>query len=278
MTHDTYMKTDMLYEYAALDALGMLDDVERDTFTRTFNDAPKKEQDAIRELQATYAADPLFQANEGPSSALRSRVIDHVLETHARAEASKHAPLATIGRNSAYPRVSASEMASMSRTLRMWRAATLALAASLIFGLFLYFNAVSTSEELGIAALNSNTEDKLRELIGPTFEEFAANPNVTSASLRPAESHIPGTATMYVNDQTQQGFLLAVDLVQGQSYTLQMRVDDEIVHEVLTFQATGIYVGRRIESLDSADYDLQSFTNVAWEIVNEETGEVVLLA
>ena len=78
MTTPSPMTREELLELAALDAFGLLDDYEAALFTRSFHHAPVAVQDEIKELQASFASDPVFVPDVQPATDLRHRVLDRV--------------------------------------------------------------------------------------------------------------------------------------------------------------------------------------------------------
>ena len=137
-----------LRSLAALDAMGMLDEVDASAFDRAFRDSTPSVQAELRDLQASIAVDPAFlAASEEPAPDLKARTLARVM-TEVERDESTLAPIAHIGRTAARPGRAAGvgqeafiaqaiELATVRQDLRRftrssyyWRAATIALTAA----------------------------------------------------------------------------------------------------------------------------------------------------
>lgn len=137
---------------AALDAMGMLDEVDAAAFERAFRDATPAMQAELRELQAAMSTDPSFLASDEELPAgLKARTMARVMTAIDRQEAD-FAPIAHIGRTAALAHRrrarsgadvgDAVEVAGLRadldafvRSSHRWRAAAIALTAALVVAL-----------------------------------------------------------------------------------------------------------------------------------------------
>ncbi len=269
------MTREELIKLAALDVYGLLDEIESEMYARSLREASAAIQDEIIALQARWAVDPMFFSLEEPSSALREKVIDRVMEA-IQQEQVELAPLATIGRNRSGKAANVSadgtvKRASSSGSLLFWRAASFMLLASLVVVLYMYSDAVRAGRDIGALALQKQSEEQLRRLIGPDFEDFLANPNVHHVVFKPAETTVPGQATMYINEATNSVFVNTMGLRNG-SYTVRVRYEDGSVQELRDFNVTP----SRLASIRLDSLAKTVLAAASWEIVERGSGLVVL--
>lgn len=268
------MTREELIKLAALDVYGLLDEIEAELYSRSFREASVAVQDEIVALQARLAIDPTFLSAEEPSPALREKVIDRVLE-EIQHEQEELAPLATIGR-SRNGRDGSSDGEGIKRiaspgALLFWRAACFMLLAALVVVLYMYSDAVREGRDIGALALQKQSEEQLRALIGPDFEDFLANPNVQHVVFNPVEKSIPGQATMYVNSTTNSVFVNIMGLRNG-AYTIRVRFEDGTTEELKDFNvAPNRLAGLRLDSLAKT-----VIAAASWEIIERGSGLVVL--
>ena len=276
MTSPTPLSREELIELAALDVFGLLDEYEAALYTRSFHDAPAVVQDEVMELQAELASDRALLPEEDPDPKLRDRVLDTVSRAMER-EAESLRPIASIGR----PQASA-DIAVMTGTGRpaaalFWRAATFVLAAGLIVVLYFNTQLLSTGNEIVHLAMNKDTSEQLEKYVGPGLAEFAENPQCRPINfeLDDANGISGATAVLYINDDTQEAFLMVVGLPQGdEKYTIQSVNDgdngDGTSAIVKSFTSNMLAVGVRLESLSSS-----MLASASWTI-NDSAGRTLL--
>lgn len=137
---------------AALDAMGMLDEVDAAAFERAFREATPALQAELRELQAAVSTDAAFLSGEEELPAgLKARTMARVMTAIDRQE-EDFAPIAHIGRTAALAHrrrarqaggiADAVEVAGLRndldafvRSSYRWRAAAIALSAALVVAL-----------------------------------------------------------------------------------------------------------------------------------------------
>lgn len=269
---------DELLKTAALDIFGLLDEYEATEFSRAFHDAPASVQDEIVALQADLAADPVFQANEAPPPDLRDKVLERVGQA-VEEEAKRLAPIATIGRGRALRSVDLNAVRALDRSARVWRAASFALAASLLVVFFLFARAANQAEEIARLALNNLTSEQLREMIGPDFESFVRNPNVTAVAMKPQIAVPAANAVIRLNDLSRQAFVYTFGLPEG-AYLLRARIEngsgDDVVVDLKQFTSDGFEATLRQDIDQDKFTGITTLATITWEIVDLDRNLVVL--
>ncbi len=252
-----------LLELAALDVLGLLDEYEAATYTRSFADAPATVQDEVKRLQAEVASDPALLPDEEPDEALRRRVLEYVSEAVER----EAAPLATIGRH----RASAGGRAAAVPALHFWRAASFVLAAAGLAMAYLFTQAYQSSNELTKAALY-NDAAMLDLLLEPSIKDFLLDDS-TKIPLKPV-GEFDGRAGLYVNEEKSQVGILADRLpaTKSEQYVLQVvtRGDGKLV-QLQAFKSMGGMGGIRVLNVSS-----EVIASAAiWQIADLTTGAIL---
>ena len=158
-----------------------------------------------------------------------------------------------------------------------WRAATFVLAAGLIVVLYFNTQLLSTGDLIGAELLKKDTSEQLEKYLGPGLAEFAENPQCRPVNFELDDANgIPGvTAVLYVNDDTQEAFLLVVGLPQGdEEYTIQALdsgdAGDGSSTIMETFTSNMLAVGVRLENLSST-----MLASASWTI-NDSAGRALM--
>lgn len=160
------MTTHELLELASLDALGLLDDDERDAFERAFQAAPPAIQAQVRREQARLArAEAILPEVEVPAG-LRARVLAAVRDA-IQAVQTRRTPRAVL------PLLPSRGVSAM------WRAAAIGCAAAaLIFG----FTTIQIRSEVDrihdLISLNQYEADLIRDF-GARFQPTLMDPRTT---------------------------------------------------------------------------------------------------
>ena len=198
-----------LIEWATLDALGLLDDYEADQYNKSFHAAPPSVQEEIVRVQSEVASDRRLLSHWEPPADLRHRVIDAVGEACREADEQLQ-PLAQIG-----ARYGASAPSSPRRSDvggQLWRVAALVLlGVSVVLGIF-SLSTSHRSRQIEDAALGIETAQSLRALVGPGIADFVGNPNCRHAYLLSEDASISGMASVHVNEETSEVFVLTFDM------------------------------------------------------------------
>lgn len=241
MTTPELLRREELIEQASLDALGLLDEFDAAHYARSFQAAPASVQEEIRQLQAAIVADGAMLSDEVPSAGLRGRVLGAVQDA-MEAEAAELQPIASIGARAARPTQAAPErertVASISRErksaherslhrpLMVWRAASVALAASLVTAIL--WVVVTAEEAVHVSRLAQGrvTESEMQRLLGSAFPGIARNTNHMYFQLSGLGLVSRSAATITVNAETHEVFVIAYNLAINQEYSVRMTTKD----------------------------------------------------
>ncbi len=224
------MSTRDLFELAALDVLGLLDDDERRDFESAFRAATPAVQAQVRREQLRVAdLDDWLPKVDAPAG-LKTRVLSEVRAAvaavragHARDHVSSRlSPLATALQRNVSP---------------LWRAATVGLAASLVFVAIFFYR---TLDQFNTVTRSLQSEHAVNDLV-------AAGAGVTDAILSPVASfvsfHTPSSdasaarARLILNPATSSAQLLCDLPSLKDGYRLVAVSDDgeRIEHIITTF-------------------------------------------
>lgn len=288
MNSPELLRREELIEQASLDALGLLDAFEAAHYAKSFHAAPDSVQEEIRQLQAEIATDASLLSDEEPPAGLRGRVMGAVMDSIEH-ETRELQPIATIG--SRARRVAATgatataadiagvvrdermhlQYRSMQRSVAVWRAASVALAASLL-GSFLWLNVI-THDAMSIAQLAQGqaTQAQLIEMLGSDYATFSTDKTMRIRSLA-ALAGEPGAAILYCDPKNGDGYLVGFGLAQVGTYTIRSIADDGT-----TITLGQVIGGARVTATRLARIDSTRLAHSRIEVV-DDTGRPILLA
>ncbi|MCE2875021.1 MAG: hypothetical protein LW625_05190 [Planctomycetaceae bacterium] len=288
MNSPELLRREELIEQASLDALGLLDAFEAAHYAKSFHAAPASVQEEIRQLQAEIATDASLLSDEEPPAGLRGRVMGAVMDSIEH-ETRELQPIATIG--SRARRVAATgatataadiagvvrdermhlQYRSMQRSVAVWRAASVALAASLL-GSFLWLNVI-THDAMSIAQLAQGqaTQAQLIEMLGSDYATFSTDKTMRIRSLA-ALAGEPGAAILYCDPKNGDGYLVGFGLAQVGTYTIRSIADDGT-----TITLGQVIGGSRVTATRLARVDSTRLAHSRIEVV-DDTGRPILLA
>jgi hypothetical protein len=226
------LRREELIEQAALEALGLLDERETEVFERAFEDAPENIQEQIRRIQAETVTDVAMLSGEEPPAGLRGKVLAAVVDA-VEDEARELQPIASIGVRARRPgRAASTEVAvavrderevlrlrAAQRHLLVWRAASIALAASLLTTMF--WSGMYRLERYSIqqVADNGATLRQLEEQFGIKFAAEMRN----SSFVRPVQAKMANASgTLMLQESSATGFLMVFGLTHNQAYTVRV--------------------------------------------------------
>ena len=288
MNSPELLRREELIEQASLDALGLLDAFEAAHYAKSFHAAPASVQEEIRQLQAEIATDASLLSDEEPPAGLRGRVMGAVMDSIEH-ETRELQPIATIG--SRARRVAATgatataadiagvvrdermhlQYRSMQRSVAVWRAASVALAASLL-GSFLWLNVI-THEAMSIAQLAQGqaTQAQLIEMLGSDYATFSTDKTMRIRSLA-ALAGETGAAILYCDPKNGDGYLVGFGLAQVGTYTIR-----SIAGNGTTITLGQVIGGSRVTATRLARVDSTRLAHSRIEVV-DDTGRPILLA
>ena len=208
------MSTRELFEMAAMDVLGLLDEEERKDFEVAFRTASPEVQAQIRREQRRAAEiEPWLPAVETPAG-LRTRVLQAV----RGAIASMSEPVATIG---------PAQNHSWLNSVTVWRAACIGFAtASVILAGFFY---VTSSQ---ISSINTERQEQLalqhfQDKYAARFHSTIASPETRRVSFTtPMPSAGKLMAMLYIDPETGDAYLVGDNLpIASGEYSLVVAKD-----------------------------------------------------
>jgi hypothetical protein len=281
-------RPDDLRSLAALDAMGMLDEVDAAAFDRAFRDAVPSVQAEIRELQASVASDPAFLAcSEEPSPDLKARTLARVMTEVDRDERTL-APIAHIGRTASRPGRAAGpvidqqaflnqaiELATARQDLRRfsrssyyWRAATIALTAALTVAFVFQVTTRSFAERVAELALGAASTNQLLEAIGREGAGRDIELATALRGMRGVGGSGTGVALLAVNEASGHVTLVGLGLRARGNYIVRTAAGN-----VLPFTAQ-----RANWSTEAylSDAQLAAIRSGPVELVDVDSGDVVM--
>ncbi len=240
------MNTRELMELSALDALGLLDEHERESFEAAFQQAAPEVQAHIRKEQARFAVAEHLLPNVEPPAGLRARVIAKVREAMAMVAHEDTGVLASVAGGVA-PR----------NTGPFWRMMSIGCATAAVVLGGLYLSVVSQVDQQGSLAQSNAIALQLQQL-GPRSQEILLSEQLMPVNFAPAAADSTGLRAQLLFDPvTGEALLLCDGLpVADGNYKLVVRsADSEEIFE--DFSATGGLVPVHLE--DVRKEDLGSF-------------------
>lgn len=244
-----------LVDDAVLSVMGLLEASDRAAFDRAYEAADPATQAAIREIEAAWATEPALRSRETPDPALRMRVIDAV----RREMASRSQPVGSSSEvaledlrgplQGLVEQIRAQQEST--RRVRtapwLWRAASLTLAAGLLVSAWFQVRLSERVAMIAELAMQRQTDDQLRTLIGPGFDRFLAA-RTRVVGLSGTSAAVDGAATIYLDPEAGDGFLLALGLSpQAGPYTLRI-VEEQASRTLLSFDPRDAAAGFRISA------------------------------
>ncbi len=245
MTNESH-NYNQLIELAVLDAHGLLEPIEADLFNRSFHDAPAGVQNEIIQLQLDFARDESLLPSELPSPKLKQQVLRAVTKA-ADKEAQRLAPLALIGARAG----SANARYGKSKQTYYWRTAALVLfGISVVLGI-VAVDAQRRATSIAKVAMDLDATTTLSAIAGEEFKSFIDNPYCRITRLERETGSQDGYLRIAVNERYGGGYILGLDLVDGEEIIIQGTTATGEQIELARFTAHSSVVGRSFE-IDNA--------------------------
>lgn len=209
--HPEFNNRDLI-ELAQLDALGLLDEAERQAFEKAFKAAPASIQLLVREGQARASDIDAWLPDAKAPASLRQRVLAAVS--------------AAVRSESRQPEVAGRLTPAIARSTSVtpyWRAAAIgSMAAALLFGvvtLKLYGDFQSMNNMVKSNAL----ADQWLKDFGPRFEHALYSDKTEFVQFSPSSAEARGSAVMLMDAEASSAQFFAKDLPQiDGGYTLAL--------------------------------------------------------
>ncbi len=256
-----------LFELAALDAFGLLDEYESMLYTRSFHHATAAVQDEIVNLQAEIVSDESLLPHVSAPPELREKVLQRVANA-IEESVSELAPIATIGRRTGAvsPHTAAPSMLIRGGSTPYWRAAVFALAATTLVVAYFWNDANQHNNKIARYALDNITGAQIEQLIGPTYKEFLFDPMVRRIVFTADDADSSAKAVVLLREDGQ-AFVVMAGLPNHEDAvcSITVREGDGPAITLDTFNSRGKLVGHKIDATQFA-----SATNLTWEITGPE--------
>jgi hypothetical protein len=238
MTNESH-NYNQLIELAVLDAHGLLEPIETDLFNRSFHDAPASVQNEIIQLQLDFARDETLLPSDSPASELKTKVLRTVAMA-ADKEAQRLAPLALIGARAS----SAKAQFGHSKQPYYWR-----IAALILFGVTVVLGIVAVDAQrratsIAQVAMDLDATTTLSTIAGEEFKSFIDNPYCRVTRLERETGSQDGYLRVAVNERYGGGYILGLDLVDGEEIIIQGTTATGELIELARFTANSSVVGR----------------------------------
>lgn len=209
--HPEFSNRDLI-ELAQLDALGLLDEAERQSFEQAFKSAPASIQQLVRDSQARASQIDSWLPDVQPPVSLRERVLAAVS--------------AAVRSENRRPEVAGRLTPQISRSTTVapyWRAVAIgSMAAALLFGVVtvkLYGDFQSMNNTLHA---NKLADEWLKDF-GPKFEHMLTSEKTQFVQFSPASGAARGSALLLLDGESANAQFLAKDLPQIEGgYTLAL--------------------------------------------------------
>lgn len=268
------MNTYELLEAAQLDALGLLDDAERDAFDAAFFAASPDVQAQIRREQARLVRTDWLPSSEvEPSAGLKDAVLTDVAVASLRdrvlgavhSEIGKSAPVPSSATSSAISssigvhqhasgRV-APALRPSRRVTPLWRAAALGFASASIGlgGALLHLR--EKFDSIFNEARNEQSIGALAQIPGFQVSDVLLNPNIKRVALTPQSQGIRARATVLIDPDRDSATVYCMNLnpTDGKFYRI-VALDEKgaELSELARFEGTGGLKGQAITLNKSA--------------------------
>jgi len=239
------MTTRELLELASLDAMGLLEDREREGFERAFRAAAPAVQRQVRREQERLTGDTSTLPEVDPPAELRGQVIGRVREAM------------TAARSEVVGKIVPSEFSLRANVSPLWRAACIGFATATLV-LFGVGYSLQSEYRDALAAGQSGEIAEMARLLGPEFEQVLLSPTAERLAFATTASDDGGDwnsesglrAAIYLDPETKTAFLVCRNLpsADGESgYRLVVLNEDDSAGAVLkNFEYTGGLVGTAV--------------------------------
>jgi len=241
MTNETH-NYKQLIELAVLDAYGLLEPIESDLFNRSFHDAPASIQDEIIQMQRDLALDESLLPEGKPPVALKQKVLNTVAEA-ADKEAQRLAPLALIGARASVARGNSTS----STPTYFWRTAALILFGACVVLGIIAVDSQRRVTNISQVAMDNDATSTLIVGAGLEFKSFLDNPYCTITRLERETGNNDGYLRIAINERIGGGFVIGLDLEEGEEIIIQGVTADGSILELARFTVDSPIIGRSFE-------------------------------
>jgi hypothetical protein len=211
------MKTHELLELAALDALGLLDEAEREAFDAAFRAAPPALQAQIRREQTRIAGDDTLLPRVEAPLGLKARVM----------AAWRDAVEAVSSRSPARRLVGSLALMPSRGVSPLWRAGAIGCAAASIVLAMAMFTIRGQFEKYQQAANSINAAEVWRKEFGATFERAFFAPGTEFVQFDASGADVKAQAVMLVDPANNMAQLYLRELPAGTGSLMLVALGDD---------------------------------------------------
>jgi hypothetical protein len=224
-----------LIELAILDAMGLLEEDERELFEAAFRGATPAVQSQVRREQTRLSQIEMLLPSVTPPAGLRALVIQAVRDEMSRSPSKRSLLMPT--------------MVKSGRVSPLWRAGSLGLAAAvLILTVTLFLFQSQHQRMLEKYSTDTLVKNMVDELGGTFVRDVLFNRDTQRAVFVSDNSGFRGEASIFVNPEWGAKFFCnAMETPGGRTYRLAL-VDenDKIVEVLTTFSSDGGLLSRDV--------------------------------
>jgi hypothetical protein len=251
------LSTRELIELSLLDAMGFLDEGEREAFDRAFETTSPEVQAHVRREQTRLSQIDFLLPMVEPAPDLRSAVLEAVRRAMSetveqetfggivRHEGTEVRPNPTRRRLAFVPPLLPSK-----RVSPVWRAGAVGFAtAAVVFGVTT-LRMQNDYEKLDDLIRDNAFADQTRPILDDGFQDALFNSNTRHVSFTPSGAGVQGRATLMLDPETRTAFLICHNLPsdEGREYKLVVLNDaGDVAEQIAAFSSTSGLMGKRVE-------------------------------
>jgi len=240
------ISTRELLELASLDALGLLDEQERETFDRALEAAPQPIREQVaREQGRIAAADDDLLPQVEPPLGLRARVVSAVLGALDRAGSERD----VVGR------IAPGAWSLRRNVSPLWRAACLAFATATISLLVAGYHVRQSYEHTVATFADGALAQQIARELGPNFVDVLLSPSAQHVAFQPAlaastdANQASGEALLMLDSEARIGLIVVRNLpvLEGEYELVLLDADANVRETLVRFRSDGALQSRPID-------------------------------
>lgn len=213
------MTTRELLEMASLDALGLLDEQERESFDRAFRAASASVQRQVRREQLRLTSDESILPVVNPPAGLRDRVLAAVRDA-------MRSVARTDSRGDVLARLIPSSVSLRRNVSPLWRAACVGFATATIVLLTAGYSVQREWRDARAALNSADMAAMFNQKFGSDFTNIMFDRNATPVSFAAAEGSSGGEAVVWLDVEGGMVYLMCRDLPVTEG-TYRLAIVDE---------------------------------------------------
>lgn len=252
------LSTRELIELSLLDAMGFLDDDEREAFDRAFATTSPEVQAHVRREQTRLSRIDFLLPMVEPAPDLRSAVLEAVRRAMSETLETADGPALLLagdadGGDDESPRRRPAFMPALlpsKRVSPLWRAGAVGFAAAaVVFGVTT-MRMKGDYERLGDLIRENAFTDQTLASLGGGFRDLLFSSTTRHVSFSPNDSAVQGQATLMLDAETGTAFLICHNLPSDEGREYKLVVLDgagEVAQQLTAFSSTSGLMGKRVD-------------------------------